>query len=122
MPPGRYTPGKYKLATQRVVIFLWTQEFRDVELEVELTGPTQFPHDMLRAVTPACDELFSPTMLYRTTGVILGKRAEAYYGQLDLFGATIRLQCSRLLFFRSLPGQMQASQEPLLTVTMVVGY
>ncbi len=83
---------KYKLAAQRVVIFLRTQQFRDLGLEVELSGPTQFPNDILRAVTPAFEELFSPRTLYRATGVILSKLTEAYYGQLDLFGEVIRLQ------------------------------
>ena len=59
---------KYKLATQRVVIFLRTQEFRDLGLEVELTRPTQFPNDILRAVTQAFDELFSPAAAYRAQG------------------------------------------------------
>src|ERR687885_359458 len=56
---------KYKLATQRVVIFLRTQQFRDFWLEIDLTGPTQFPNDILRAVTSAFDELFSPSNAYR---------------------------------------------------------
>src|SRR5262252_10573369 len=83
---------KYKLAAQRVVIFLRTQEFRDLGLEVELSGPTQFPNDILHAVTPAFDDLFSPATAYRATGVILLKLTEAYYGQLDLFGEAIRMQ------------------------------
>src|ERR671925_440275 len=72
---------KYKLATQRVVIFLRTQQFRDFELEIDLTGPTQFPNDILRAVTPGFEDLFSPATPYRATGVILCKLSEAYYGQ-----------------------------------------
>ena len=83
---------KYKLAAQRVVIFLRTQQFQDLGLEVDLTGPTQFPSDIIRAVTPAFEELFSPTQLYRATGVILSKLTETYYGQLDLFGEAIRMQ------------------------------
>ena len=83
---------KYKLATQRVVMFLRTQEFRDYGLEVDLSGPTQFPNDILRAVTQAFEDLFSPSMAYRATGVILSKLTEAYYGQLDLFGEAIRMQ------------------------------
>src|SRR5499433_1146480 len=83
---------KYKLATQRVVMYLRTQEFRDFGLEIDLSGPTQFPNDILQAVTPAFDELFLPTTAYRATGVILCKLTEAYYGQLDLFGEAIRMQ------------------------------
>jgi len=75
-----------------VVIFLRTQEFRDLGLEVELSGPTQFPNDILRAANPAFEELFSSSTAYRATGVILLRLTEAYYGQLDLFGESIRMQ------------------------------
>src|SRR5262249_36673296 len=83
---------KYKLAAQRVVIFLRTQQFLDCGLEIDLSGPTQFPNDILRAVAQAFEELFDPSAAYRATGVILLKLTEAYYGQLDLFGEAIRMQ------------------------------
>jgi hypothetical protein len=83
---------KYQLATERVLIFLRSQDFRDTGLEMDLSGPTSFPNDILRVVSPAFDNLFAPSTLYRATGVILCKLSEAYYGQLDLFGETIRLQ------------------------------
>src|SRR5437764_593486 len=83
---------KYKLATQRVVIFLRTQQFRDQGLQIDLSGPTQFPNDILRAVRPVFEDLFDPINLCRATGVILLKLTEAYYGQLDLFGEAIRMQ------------------------------
>src|SRR5262245_47214201 len=83
---------KYKIATQRVVIFLRTQQFRDFGLEIDLTGPTQFPNDILQAVAQAFEDLFDPSAAYRATGVILSKLTEAYYGQLDLFGEAIRMQ------------------------------
>jgi DNA polymerase-4/DNA polymerase V len=83
---------QYKLAAQRVVIFLRTQQFRDQGLEVDLSGPTHFPNDILKAVAPAFEELFVPATSYRATGAILLKLAEAYYGQLDLFGEAIRMQ------------------------------
>jgi len=83
---------KYKLATERVLIFLRSQDFRDQGLEMDLSGPTSFPNDILRVVSPAFDELFMSSALYRATGVILCKLSEAYDGQLDLFGEAMRLQ------------------------------
>jgi DNA polymerase IV len=83
---------KYKLAAQRVVIFLRTQQFRDFGLEIDLSGPTQFPNDILKAVAPAFENLFDPSAAYRATGVVLSKLTEAYYGQLDLFGEAVRMQ------------------------------
>jgi len=83
---------KYQLATERVLIFLRSQDFHDTGLEMDLSGPTSFPNDLLHVVSPAFDDLFAPATLYRATGVILCKLSEASYGQLDLFGEVIRLQ------------------------------
>ena len=83
---------KYQLATARVLIFLRSQDFHDTGLEMDLSGPTSFPNDLLHVVSPAFDDLFAPATLYRATGVILCKLSEASYGQLDLFGEVIRLQ------------------------------
>src|SRR5262244_2535275 len=80
---------KYQLAAQRVVIFLRSQDFRDVGREVELSGPTHFPNDILKAVLPVFEDLFNASTAYRATGIILLKLSEAYYGQLDLFGEAI---------------------------------
>ena len=83
---------RYKLAAQRVLIFVRTQDFRDFGREVELSRPTCFPNDILRAITPAFDAVFTSGTLYRATGVILHHFSEAYYGQLDLFGEVVRMQ------------------------------
>src|SRR5215813_8198492 len=83
---------KYQLATECVLIFLRSQDFHDTGLEMDLSGPTSFPNDILRVVSPAFDDLWAPGTLYRATGVILCKLSEAYYGQLDLFGEVVRLQ------------------------------
>src|SRR5262249_33193754 len=51
---------QYKLATERVLIFLRTQEFHDTGLELDLSRPTSFPNDILRVVSPAFEDLFVP--------------------------------------------------------------
>jgi hypothetical protein len=83
---------RYKLAAQRVLIFLRTQDFRDLGREVELTRPTCFPNEVLRAIAPAFAAVFAAGTRYRATGVILHHFSEAYYGQLDLFGEVVRMQ------------------------------
>jgi DNA polymerase-4/DNA polymerase V len=83
---------RYKLAAQRVVIFLRTQDFQDLGREVALSRPTCFPNDLLRTIAPAFEALFVAGTLYRATGVILHHFSEAYYGQLDLFGEVVRMQ------------------------------
>ena len=49
-------------------------------------------NDILKAIRPAFETLFTAQTPYRATGVILLKLTEAYYGQLDLFGEAIRMQ------------------------------
>jgi DNA polymerase-4/DNA polymerase V len=83
---------RYKLAAQRVLLFLRTQDFRDLGREVTLTRPTCFPNDLLHAIGPAFEALFVAGTLYRATGVILHHFSEAYSGQLDLFGEVVRMQ------------------------------
>ena len=83
---------KYQLATERVLVFLRSQDFHDTGREVDLSRPTSFPIDLLYVISPAFDDLFAAGTLYRATGVILSKLSEAYYGQLDLFGEVLRLQ------------------------------
>jgi hypothetical protein len=56
-----------------VLIFLWSQDFHDKGLEIDLSGPTSFPNDILRVVAPAFEDLFASGTLYRATGVILCK-------------------------------------------------
>ena len=83
---------KHQLATERVLIFLRSQDFHDTGREIDLSRPTSFPNDILRVVSPAFEDLCASGTRYRATGVILSKLSEAYYGQLDLFGEVIRLQ------------------------------
>jgi DNA polymerase-4 len=83
---------RYKLAAQRVLIFLRTQNFRELGREVELTRPTCFPNEVLRVIAPAFAAVFVTGTRYRATGVILHHFSEAYYGQLDLFGEVVRMQ------------------------------
>ena len=47
---------KYQLATERVLIFLRSQDFHDTGLEMDLSGPTSFPNDILRVTSPAFDD------------------------------------------------------------------
>ncbi len=89
---------RYRLAAKGAVIFIKTQDFRSVGMEVRLSRPTAFPNDILRAVTPAFDELFNPKMEYRQTGVVLVGLEEDRTVQLDLFGAVLRAEQMRRLY------------------------
>ena len=54
--------------------------------------PTNFPHEMVQAITPAFDTLYRPQVEYRATGIILVKLEEDRIVQLDLFGEAVRIE------------------------------
>src|SRR5215510_15688112 len=83
---------KYKLAAKGAFVFLKTQQFRLHGLDVRFSRATSFPHEILRAIAPAFDQLFRPGEAYRATGVVLLKLEEDTMVQLDLFGETLRAE------------------------------
>lgn len=83
---------KYKLAAKRAFIFLKTQEFRYHGLEVRFSRATPYPHEMIKIIEPAFDQVFHPSEGYRATGVVLLKLEEDNMVQLDLFGETLRAE------------------------------
>ena len=83
---------RYRLVAGSAMCFLRTQDFRDVGLEVRFSRPTAFPHEVIRALRPLFAHLFSPTVPYRSTGVLLGQlRADANL-QLNLFDPPLQIE------------------------------
>jgi len=89
---------RYKLAARGVVVFLRTHDFRDRGLEVRFSQNTNFPNDIIAAVRPLFDALCSPHLRYRSTGVILNGLSEVQDVQLDLFGASFRIERMERLY------------------------
>ena len=82
---------RYQLVAGSAMCFLRTQDFRDVGLEVRFSRPTAFSHEVIHALRPLFDDLFSPTVPYRSTGVLLGKLREDTNLQLNLFDPPLRI-------------------------------
>src|SRR5262249_19850014 len=76
---------KYKLAAKAAVIVITTQQFRSRWMDVRFSRATPFPHEMIKAIEPAFDQLFQSGEEYRATGVVLIKLEEDNMVQLDLF-------------------------------------
>lgn len=64
---------RYQLETDRVIFFLRTQQFRDMGMEIRLSRPSSFPHEIIAAVEPYFARVFHAGVEYRSTGIILGK-------------------------------------------------
>lgn len=89
---------RYKLAASGVIIFLRLQDFRDIGLEIKLSRVTAFPNEILKLIEPAFNQIFQPTLQYRSTGVILFGLEEESIKQLDLFGAHITIEKLQRLY------------------------
>ena len=76
---------RYSLATDKFIIYLRSQDFRDVGLEFTLEQPTSFPNEVVAAVANIFDKLFVPDRLYRTTGVVMLKLMDDSIIQPNLF-------------------------------------
>src|SRR5262249_6551794 len=83
---------KYKLAAKGAFIFLKTQQFRFHGLDIRFSRATPFPHEMIKAIEPAFEQLFRSGEEYRATGIVLIKLEEDNMVQLDLFGETLRAE------------------------------
>ena len=83
---------RYRLVVGSAICFLRTQDFRDVGIEVNFSRPTAFSHEVIHALRPLFDDLFSPTVPYRSTGVMLGKLRDDANLQLNLFDPPLRIE------------------------------
>ncbi len=80
---------RYKLAASGAIIFLRAQDFRDTGLEIRFSRHTAFPNEVIKLIEPAFDQIFKPSLQYRSTGVVLFGLEEGTIKQMDLFGAHI---------------------------------
>src|SRR5215813_14988489 len=69
-----------------------THDFQDSSMEIKLSRATNFPNDIVQAVEPHFDEIFRRRLKYRSTGAMLLDLEEYKNEQMDLFGASIRIE------------------------------
>ena len=89
---------RYQLAARGAVFFLRTQAYRDLGMDIALTRPTNLAHELVALLRPPFGRLFTPTLAYRLTGVVLLKLQPERHGQLDLFGDTLRAERLRQVY------------------------
>jgi DNA polymerase-4/DNA polymerase V len=89
---------RYKLAAQGMIIFLRTQDFSDIAIEIKFSHASCFPNEIIKSIEPAFDEIFNPNLLFRSTGVVLLKLKEQDVSQPDLFGEALKVEKMDKLF------------------------
>ncbi len=82
---------RYNLASQAVHIFLKTQTFKYLAVELQLSRKTNIPIEIIRAAQTVFNQIFSPKQLYRATGVTLLKLGQ-HVMQLDLFSTLVQVE------------------------------
>ncbi|GJL61878.1 MAG: DNA polymerase IV [Nitrospirales bacterium] len=83
---------RYHLVAGSAICLLRTQDFRDYGLEVSFSRPTAFSHEVIHALRPLFNQLFSHQLQYRSTGVMLGKLREDANLQLNLFDPPLHIE------------------------------
>lgn len=89
---------RYSQATRDVMFFLRTQKFENHGVEVRLTRPSSFAHDIVHALEKVFDKLYRPGVLYRQTGVALTNLVEDTVRQPDLFGVSVQVEKMQKLY------------------------
>ena len=89
---------RYHLVARGGMCILRTKEFRDVALEIQFNRPTAFSHEVIHALAPLFECLFSAKYFYRSTGVILWKLTGEQERQLSLFDSTLQIEKYRKIY------------------------
>jgi DNA polymerase IV len=89
---------RYQLAARGALVFLRTQAYQDLGMELVLTRPTNLAHELVALLRPQFGRIFSAARQYRLTGVVLLKLQPETQGQLDLFGDTLRAERIRQVY------------------------
>ena len=79
-------------------MFLRTQDFRSMGIEVALSHATNMAHTLVNVIKPQFGRIFSSSQQYRLTGVILLKLQTETTRQLDLFGEMVRAEHIRQVY------------------------
>lgn len=83
---------RHHLAARGLMIFLRTQKFETKGLEVKLSRPTGFTHEIVPVATELLSLLFQPGTLYRQTAVVLTGLIADNAVQGSLFEAPLQWQ------------------------------
>ncbi|MGQ9708674.1 MAG: DNA polymerase Y family protein [bacterium] len=89
---------RYKLAPQRLVLFLRTRDYQTDAVEMKLTAPAAYPLILAPFLQQGFEQLYQPGVFYRQTGVILKQLASIRGMQPSLFDDPVRLEKTTKLY------------------------
>jgi DNA polymerase-4/DNA polymerase V len=89
---------RHNLVARGGMCILRTKDFRDVALEIKFNRSTAFSHEVIHALAPLFEYLFSSKNFYRSTGVVLWKLTNEQERQLSLFDPTLQVEKYRKVY------------------------
>ena len=89
---------RHKLVAQKIVFFLKTQEFQYRGLELKLSRPVAVPEEIVPLVRTKFYEVFKKDTPYRASGIVLAGLIPDTTAQLDLFGASARIEGTNKIY------------------------
>ncbi|MGC2425011.1 MAG: DNA polymerase IV [Nitrospirota bacterium] len=83
---------RYRLVALRLVLFLRTQDFKDVGIEMQLNHPSAYPVELMEVLREGFGQIYNSRNLYRSTGVVLTGLMEEGQMQYGLFDDVMRIE------------------------------
>lgn len=88
----------YTLVAGSLSIFLKTQKFDVCPREVRLLRATSFPSEIVSQMKTLFHSIFQPNVMYRATGVTLGKLQPEEAMQLSLFESPMKIEKTKRMY------------------------
>ena len=83
---------RYRLVASRIILFLRSNDFKDVGIEMQLNHPSAYPVELMDILREGFGQIFNPLSLYRSTGVVLAGLIEGSLVQYGLFDDVTRIE------------------------------
>jgi len=89
---------RYRLAPQRLILFLRSQDYQERAVELKLSAACAYPLLLSRFIQEGFEQIFQPGVIYRQTGVILTHLVSLPQKQFSLFDDPVRLERMERLY------------------------
>ena len=83
---------RYRLVASRIILFLRSNDFKDVGIQMQLNHPSAYPVELMDILREGFGQIFNPLSLYRSTGVVLAGLIEGSLVQYGLFDDVQRIE------------------------------
>lgn len=89
---------RYRLAPQRLILFLRSQDYQERAVELKLSAACAYPLLLSRFIQEGFEQIFQPGVIYRQTGVILTHLVPLPQKQFSLFDDPVKLNRMERLY------------------------